>query len=423
VLQRHWRGVLCWHAVELHGGAPTIAVRPSGARSQAADLVRNASRCAHEVEEAASCRLVRRGSWVPASWWHTAVRRPFRRPASRGTRLETIKQTPSPHSGVAFSRSPSSTSRLIAASALRRAGILSTMSSKERATRTASFGVNRRESHDSSPYYRRSLAPVTETKDLDVSQPLLLDEILAKSAEIMDEVADNSVALMVTSPPYHVGKDYESDATFDEFLEMLGTVLAETYRKLQPGGRAIVNVANLGRRPYIPLSRLVTGRMLAIGYLMRAEIIWRKARGAGGNCAWGSWRSPANPVVRDVHEYCLWFSKGRFDRVVKGHATISAEGFMEATLSVWEMPPERASRVKHPAPFPVELPRRFIQLYTYQGELILDPFMGSGSTAVAAVETNRHWIGYEIDPVYCDLTRQRGAEALTRRGTTETRIS
>lgn len=297
------------------------------------------------------------------------------------------------------------------------------MSSQERATRTTSFGVNRRESHDSSPYYRRSLAPVTETKDLVVSPPLVLDEIFAKSAEIMDEVADNSVALMVTSPPYHVGKDYDSDATFDEFLEMLGTVLAETYRKLQPGGRAIVNVANLGRRPYIPLSHLVTGRMLAIGYLMRAEIIWRKARGAGGNCAWGSWRSPANPVVRDVHEYCLCFSKGRFDRVVKGHATISAEEFMEATLSVWEMPPERASRVKHPAPFPVELPRRFIQLYTYEGELILDPFMGSGSTAVAAVETNRHWIGYEIDPVYCGLTRQRVAEALTRRGTTETAIS
>jgi site-specific DNA-methyltransferase (adenine-specific) len=231
----------------------------------------------------------------------------------------------------------------------------------------------------------------------------------------MHEVADNSVALMVTSPPYHVGKDYDSDATFDEFLDMLEAVLAETYRKLQPGGRAVVNVANLGRRPYLPLSHVVTSRMLAIGYLMRAEIIWRKARGAGGNCAWGSWRSPANPVVRDVHEYCLCFSKGRFDRVVKGNATMSAEEFMEATLSVWEIPPERASRVKHPAPFPVELPKRFIQLYSYEGELILDPFMGSGSTAVAAVETNRHWLGYDIDPRYCELTRQRVADALSRR--------
>src|SRR5204863_6979166 len=142
-------------------------------------------------------------------------------------------------------------------------------------------------------------------------------EVYDQSSVTMEQVADNSVALMVTSPPYHVGKDYDSGSTFEEYLDMVEAVLAETYRKLQPGGRAVVNVANLGRRPYVPLSHLITARMLRIGFFMRAEVIWRKAKGAGGNCAWGSWRSPANPVVRDVHEYCLCFSKGRFDRVVK----------------------------------------------------------------------------------------------------------
>ena len=281
-------------------------------------------------------------------------------------------------------------------------------------TRTASFGVSRRESHDSSAFYERALVAVQETSDRTVAEPLIVDEVFEQSAVTMQQIADASVALMVTSPPYHVGKDYDSDSTFDEYLDLLEAVFAETYRKLQPGGRAVVNVANLGRRPYVPLSHLVTARMLKIGYFMRAEIIWRKAKGAGGNCAWGSWRSPANPVVRDVHEYCLCFSKGRFGRVVKGEGDMSADDFMNATLSIWDIPPESASRVNHPAPFPAALPKRFIQLYTYRDELVLDPFMGSGSTAVAAVETGRHWVGFDISPDYCEMTRKRAAEAQAR---------
>ena len=192
---------------------------------------------------------------------------------------------------------------------------------------------------------------------------------------------------------------------------MLTEVLEETYRVLEPGGRAVINVANLGRRPYIPLSHLVTHRMLDLGFYMRGEIIWRKGKGANGNCAWGSWRSPSNPVVRDVHEYCLIFSKGRYDRVRRGESTISAEEFMAGTLSVWEIPTESAKRVNHPAPFPVELPRRFIELYTYRDELVLDPFIGSGTTAVAAVQTKRRYVGYDIDPDYVAAAQERVAKA------------
>ena len=279
------------------------------------------------------------------------------------------------------------------------------------ATRTKSFGVGRREGHDASPYYRRALVSVAETTDRHTTEPTVADEVFEHTAEHMEELPDDSVALMVTSPPYHVGKDYDSDASFEDYLGLLERVLQETYRVLQPGGRAVVNVANLGRRPYVPLSHEVTARMLRIGFLMRGEVIWRKAKGAGGNCAWGSWRSPANPVIRDVHEYCLCFSKGRFDRVVKGVSDISAEEFLASTLSVWEIPPESARRVQHPAPFPVELPRRFIELYTYVGEWVLDPFMGSGSTAVAAALTGRKWVGYDVDPGYCEITRKRAAAA------------
>lgn len=280
------------------------------------------------------------------------------------------------------------------------------------ATRTRSFGVGKRESHDSSPFYDRHLLKVTETKDRHVSSADAVDQMFIQSAESMEQLPDNSVALMVTSPPYHVGKDYDSDADFQSYLDMLQTVFEETYRVLQPGGRAVVNVANLGRRPYIPLSHLVTERMLGVGFYMRAEVIWQKAQGATGNTAWGSWRSPANPVIRDIHEYCLCFSKGRYDRVTRGEPDIAPDEFMAATLSVWQIRPESARRVNHPAPFPVELPKRFIQLYTYRGELVLDPFMGSGSTAVAAATSGRHWVGYEIFEEYALTTKQRVEDAL-----------
>lgn len=276
------------------------------------------------------------------------------------------------------------------------------------ATRTSSFGAGRREGHDASGFYGRNLAVVPPTASLGAPQaPRELDRIYVKSAADMAEVADDSVALMVTSPPYHVGKDYDSDGTFAEYLDLLRSVMAETYRVLEPGGRAVVNVANLGRRPYIPLNAHVAVLMSELGFLMRGEVIWRKAAGASGSCAWGSWRSPSNPTLRDVHEYCLCFSKGDFRRQRKGESTIDSDEFLAATLSVWDIRPESAKRVGHPAPFPVDLPARFIELYTYAGDLVLDPFMGSGSTAVAALRHGRHYIGYETHPEYAAAAEAR----------------
>src|SRR3954451_6201705 len=247
-------------------------------------------------------------------------------------------------------------------------------------TSTTAFGVSRRESHDSSAFYQRALVEVEETKDRTVNDAPFVDTVFEQSAVNMSQLPDNSVALMVTSPPYHVGKDYDSDISFDAFLAMLERTLAEVHRVLEPGGRAVVNVANLGRRPYVPLSSFVTQMALRLGFFPRGEVIWVKAAGAGGNCAWGSWMSPSNPTLRDVHEYCLCFSKGRLSRVRDGVATIDRDEFLAATVSVWQIPPESARRVGHPAPFPVALPRRFIELYTWEGDVVLDPFLGSGST-------------------------------------------
>jgi len=223
----------------------------------------------------------------------------------------------------------------------------------------------------------------------------------------MNELPDNSVGLMITSPPYNVGKDYDDDLSLEEYLLLLKRVFAETYRVLEPGGRACINIANSGRKPYIPLSHYISKIMIDIGYLMRGEIIWIKAEGANGSCAWGSFCSPSNPTLRDIHEYILVFSKSDFRRAYSGESTILKDDFLRDTLSVWRFNPESASKIGHPAPFPLELPLRLINLYSYKTDLILDPFLGSGTTCVAAKKLARDYIGYDIEEKYCKLAQNR----------------
>jgi site-specific DNA-methyltransferase (adenine-specific) len=224
----------------------------------------------------------------------------------------------------------------------------------------------------------------------------------------MKELPDNSVHLMITSPPYNVSKEYDEDLSLKEYLQLLENSFKETYRVLVNGGRACINVANLGRKPYIPLSDYISKMMIEIGFNMRGEIIWNKAASASPSTAWGSWQSAANPILRDIHEYILIFSKGDYKREKgKKENTISKEQFMEWTKSIWTMNAESARRIGHPAPFPEELPYRLIQLYSFKGDIVLDPFMGSGTTAVSALKTDRKFVGYDISREYIDLAEKR----------------
>ncbi|MEM1881735.1 MAG: site-specific DNA-methyltransferase [Sulfolobales archaeon] len=292
-------------------------------------------------------------------------------------------------------------------------------------TRTSSFGSPGRVSHDSTPFYTRRLysdvtLPEPSPEDL-VENPVppeFLDKIvLGDAREVLRKLPDRCVHLVVTSPPYNVGKEYDEDLTLGEYLDFIEEVMREVYRVLVWGGRICFNVANLGRKPYIPLHAYIIQKLEEIGFLLRGEIIWDKGDAvSGSSTAWGSWCSATNPLLRDQHEYIIVASKGDFRRN-KGYKedTITKEEFLEFTRSIWRFPPESAKKVGHPAPFPEELPYRCIQLYTFKEDVVLDPFVGSGTTCVAALKAGRHCIGIDIDERYVEIAKKRLEELLKTR--------
>jgi len=309
------------------------------------------------------------------------------------------------------------------------------MEPREDRTRTSAFGVGKREGHDSSAFYARFQPPAL-SEDEHVDRPeALIDElgrgrIFHGSSTAMSQIPDSSVALVVTSPPYFVGKEYELAVTgesdpdsripgsYIEFLDMLREVFAECDRVLEPGGRNAVNVANLGRKPYRSLSAdIISILQDDLRLLLRGEVIWEKASSSSGSCAWGSFAKASNPVLRDMTERVIIASKGRFSRALSlkdrrrrnlpHESTLANDEFVDVTRDVWRIDAESATRIGHPAPFPVELPRRLIDLYTYKDDIVLDPFAGSGTTLVAAARTGRIGVGFDTDAGYVDLAQKR----------------
>ncbi len=290
-------------------------------------------------------------------------------------------------------------------------------------TATSSFGTSRRENHDASRFYAR-FPPLQVTDDEEVRPCPVADRVFLGDSRDMAAVEAKSVALVVTSPPYYSAKAYEEalgeghvPGSYVQFLEMLGDVFAECQRVLEPGGRIAVNVANLGRKPYRSLAKDVWTVLEGLGFLPRGEVVWVKAKGASGSAAFGSFAKASNPVLRDLTERILVASKGRFDRALHWRerqarglpweSTITKDEFLAWTVDTWEMRTESARRLGHPAPFPVELPRRLIQLYTYRDDVVLDPFLGAGTTAVAALEAGRRYVGFEAEEEYVGLAESR----------------
>lgn len=224
------------------------------------------------------------------------------------------------------------------------------------------------------------------------------------NARSLDALALGSVALVVTSPPYwNARAEYASWPTYAAYLDDMAAVWAECYRVLCDGGRIAVNVPDGYGRPgssggYLPIGDDTARGLVAAGFTLRGKVIWNK-RPAGLGTAWGSWCSPVNPSLRDCHEVIVIAHKGSARR--RGPAyQVERETFLCATASVWDVRP--AAKRWHPAPFPRELPRRLIELYSWPGDTVLDPFVGSGTTAFEAVRLGRVGLGVDACAAYLD---------------------
>ena len=292
------------------------------------------------------------------------------------------------------------------------------MKKDRKQTKTRSVRKLGRFSQNSSNFYNSKLYKELyinyEKKEENNSFPIELEnKIILGSSEMMKEIPNNSVHLTITSPPYNVSKEYDDDLSLDEYLNFLMTVFSECFRVLVYGGRLCVNLANIGRKPYLPISDYLSTKLIKMGFLMRGEILWNKSLSVGSSTAWGSWKSSSNPILRDIHEYILVFSKGCFKRELSIEEreskknTIKKEDFMEWTKSIWSFSTESAKRINHPAPFPIDLPYRLIQLYSFTNDIILDPFMGSGTTGIAALKSERKFVGYDISKEYITIANNR----------------
>jgi site-specific DNA-methyltransferase (adenine-specific) len=235
----------------------------------------------------------------------------------------------------------------------------------------------------------------------------------------MKEVPNASVHLVITSPPYNVTKTYDQNLTLQEYLALIEGMITECIRVLVPNGIIAINIANVGRKPYIPLDGYVIQLLLNHQLTVFQEIIWDKEASAGGSCAWGSWQSASNPSLRDIHEYIILGIKAESIKNIQfplesvGDFPQSVENKKmnitpkELLTNFWEFSTESAKRVNHPAPFPVELPLRLIKLFSKTGDIILDPFMGSGTVAIASLLANRYYIGYEINAEFIQTAQDR----------------
>lgn len=231
-------------------------------------------------------------------------------------------------------------------------------------------------------------------------------------------VAPSSVHLVFGSPPYHGAKHkvdydlYDYAPSLDQWLADLAAVTDQAYRALVAGGRLVVNVANSGRKPYLDLAGETARIFTRAGLTLRGQVIWDKGQHTAGT-AWGSWHLASAPFLRDCHEYLVIGQKGdKLDLTGWPARDDWQPGEFESlTLAIWRVQPESAKRAGHPAPFPAELARRVIRLYTCPGMTVLDPWAGSGTTIEAALLEGCHALGFDLSPAYIEKARARASSA------------
>ncbi len=266
----------------------------------------------------------------------------------------------------------------------------------------------------------------TNTIDIDSVNIIEINEtvqkIFLKNSMVMDDLADNSVHLMITSPPYFDTKMYSREPiegdlgnihNVDEWFEKIGEVWKEVYRILQPGRKAFINIMNLPIRVENGGFRTLNlaGRTIdvceKIGFVFKRDIIWHKTNAVRAH--FGTYPYPGGILINNMHEFILEFDKpekkgfnkyGHLTKDQKEQSKLDKEFWLSIKKSdVWVMKPQGSGdNRRHIAPFPYELPYRLIKAFSYIGEIVLDPFVGSGTTLLAAADLKRNGIGYEIVP-------------------------
>jgi len=242
--------------------------------------------------------------------------------------------------------------------------------------------------------------------------------------EVLPYIPDKSIDIIITSPPYNVGRWYNEERISDrkpysDYLDFIRQVIAECYRVLISGGRVAVNVpssilqSSCWRMSYLSLDFALILR--GAGFLDREWITWIKMpRGGlpGKSTSWGSWKKASCPYLRDASEFILVMDKQSHKLLKQGESDIRTDEFLKFTTNCWYMKPE--TNRTHPAPFPEELPYRLMKLYTYKEALIIDPFLGRGTTAWVAKKQNRKCIGIDIEEKYCKMAKNRLAQSIMR---------
>ena len=226
----------------------------------------------------------------------------------------------------------------------------------------------------------------------------------------LPKIPDNSIDCIVTSPPYNAGKEYEQALTEKQYFNFINPIVAEFYRILKPDGRFAINVTfNINRIddntkivlfPFLSWIDSIRQNKLVI----KENIVWDQCN-SGCKTAWGSWKSASSPHIRHMTEYIIVGYKKQWKKIRKGKDDITITEFMKFTLDKWRFGTE--TNRTHPAPFPEELAKRCIKLFSYQEDLILDPFCGSGTTCVVAKKFGRKYLGIELNPDYCKIAEKR----------------